>query len=258
MELARLSIRTSVERYEDPAYLGVPVQGVEAIGLRAQGHSFMFVWVVPQLLELIADPWLEALVQEHLTALENRFWNPEYRISNEYLFHDYSRIPSQAGFMVPGHSIEAQWMAMEEARRLGQDHRYDVFRNRMRHLIEMSWDYVYDGTCDTAYQAVASHEQPAGPVLDVKTMWAQSEVAVGCLFAYEQTKELWAREWFDRSWKFLQRTMLTDHGIWRQAVDRRGKDKQRAGISRYRRGNFHQPRCLMYLIQSLERMRKQK
>ncbi len=257
IELARLSIRKSVERYEDPAYLGVPVQGIDASGLRAQGHSFMLIWVVPQLLELVSDPWLEALVKEHLDVVENKFWHPDYGISNEYLYHDYSRIPSHDGFMVPGHSIETQWMCMNEALRQGEEDRRDVFKNRMRRLIEMSWDYVYDGTCDTAYQAVAINDTPAGPFLDVKTMWAQSEVALGCLFAYEQTGEAWAQEWFDRSWNYLQRTMPTDHGVWRQAVDRKGRDKQRAGISNYRRGNFHQPRCLMYMMKSLERMRAQ-
>ena len=255
IELARLSIRKSVERYEDPGYLGVPVQGVKAGGLRAQGHSFMLVWVVPQLLELVSDPWLEALVEEHLDMVENKFWHPDYGISNEYLYHDYSRIPSHAGFMVPGHSIETQWMCMNEALRQGEEGKRDVFMNRMRRLIEMSWDYVYYGTCDTAYQAVAINDTPAGPFRDVKTMWAQSEVALGCLFAYEQTGEAWAREWFDRSWNYLQRTMPTDHGVWRQAVDREGKDKQRAGISNYRRGNFHQPRCLIYIIKSLERLK---
>ena len=66
------------------------------------------------------------------------------------LFHDYSRIPSQAVQMIPGRSIEAQWMCMEEARR--------------------------------------------------------------------------------------------------------ESDMQREGISNYRQGNFHQPRCLMYLMKTLERM----
>ena len=256
LDLARLAIRKSVERYEDPDYLGANIAGVEATGLRAQGHSFMFVWVIPQLLELSPEPWLESLVNEHLEALGNKFWNPDYGISNEHLFHDYARIPSQAGFMVPGHSIEAQWMCMEEALRQGDLEQYSVFKNRMRHLIEMSWDYVFGGTCDTAYHVEATAEVPAGPVLDVKTMWAQSEVVVGCLLALEESGESWAQEWFQKSWSYLQKTMITDTGVWRQAVDRRGSDKQREGISIYRRGNFHQPRCLMYMIQILQRLKE--
>ena len=85
-------------------------------------------------------------------------------------------------------------------------------------------------------------------------MWAQTEVAIGTMIAFEQSGEEWAREWFERSWNYLQRTMTTPFGVWRQAVDREGRDKQREGISPYRRGNFHQPRCLMYLIGHLERL----
>jgi mannose/cellobiose epimerase-like protein (N-acyl-D-glucosamine 2-epimerase family) len=258
LNLAKVSLRKSLERYEDPAYGGVSAPGVVEAGLRAQGHAFMLVWVIPQLLELQSDPWFEAILEEHLDALQNKFWNPDYGISNEVLFHDYSRIPSQAGFMVPGHSIEAQWMGMMAAGRKGDKALQEIFKNRMRRLIEMSWDYVFDGTCDTGYHAVATEKDPAGPVLDEKTMWAQTEVCIGCLLAYEHTGEQWALDWFKRSWDFLQRTMPTEHGVWRQAVDRQGHDKQREGISKYRQGNFHQPRCLMYLMESAQRMLKGK
>ena len=124
----------------------------------------------------------------------------------------------------------------------------------MRRLIEMTWDYPFGGTCDTGYSVYPSKERPAGPVLNEKTMWAQAEVSIGCLMAFEQTGEAWSSEWFERSWEYLQQTMVTDCGVWRQAVDRQGRDKQREGISIYRRGNFHQPRCLMFLMRTLNRM----
>ncbi len=254
LHLAKQSLRKSVELYENSEYLGVTAPGVSDTGLRAQGHSFMFVWVIPQLLELDDDPWFSAILEEHFNALHHKFWNPEFGISNEVLFHDYSRIDSQAGSMIPGHSIEAQWMCMQEAMRNGNSKSYHIFKDRMRRLIEMSWDHVFDGTCDTAYLVHPSDDSPAGPAYEIKTMWAQTEVCIGCLLAYEETGEDWGREWFEHSWSFLQRTMTTQHGIWRQAVDRQGYNKQRDGISIYRQGNFHQPRCLMYLMASLQRM----
>lgn len=255
INLARLSLRKSVELYEDPNHIGVEAPGVDVPGLRAQGCSFMMVWVIPQFLELQPDPFLEGILEEHLDALENRFWNSEYGISNEILYHDYSRIPELVGQMVPGHSIEAQWMCMEEAIRKGDSAGAAVFASRMSRLIEMSWDYVFDGTCDTDYHVFATDRHPAGPELDIKTMWAQTEVAIGCIKALRFSGEPWAADWFNRSWQFLQRTMTTDFGVWRQAVDRRGNDKEREGISPYRRGNFHQPRCLMYVMLELERLR---
>jgi len=97
LDLARLSLLKSIDRYEDPGYPGVVAPGEEAPGLRAQGHAFMFVWVVPQFLELDDDPRLAAVLGQQLESLEDKFWNAEYGISNEILLHDYSRLPRPTG-----------------------------------------------------------------------------------------------------------------------------------------------------------------
>lgn len=214
----------------------------------------MLVWILPQLLVLDPDPTLEALLREHLDHIEQHYWHPEFGISNETLFHDYSRIPDLADFMVPGHSIETQWMAADAASFLGEPERADAFRNRMRRLIEMSWDYVYGGIGDTGYRV--SGDQP-GPVLDLKTMWAQTEVLVGSLRAYTETRAWWTADWYNRAWDYVMETMPTGTGVWRQAVDRFGVHKDRPGIPVSRKGNFHQPRCLMMNLVDLERIRLQ-
>ena len=194
------------------------------------------------------------MVQEHLDLIAHKFWNDDYGISNENLYHDYSRIPSLADQMMPGHSIETQWMAMEGAIRVNNISLAPLFKNRFRRLIEMCWDYVFDGIGDTDYRVFATKEHPAGPVFDIKTMWAHTEVVLGCMMVLEYSGDVWAREWYERGRAFLLRAMTTDFGVWRQAVDRNGADKKRPGISIYRRGNFHQPRCLMMNILSLERI----
>lgn len=251
LDLGRRTIRKSVERYEDPAYAGVTVPETNAAGLRAQGHSFMFVWMLPQLMDLDADPWIEALAREHLDHISDHFWNPEYGISNEVLFHDYTRIPGLTDQMVPGHSIETQWMAADLALRLGDAAGAAEFRKRMRRLIEMSWDYVYGGVGDTDYRVFANDAHPAGPDFSIKSMWAQTEVLIGTVRAYVETGEPWTADWHERAWSYLQRTMRMDYGVWRQAVDRLGGPVNRPGISPYRKGNFHQPRCLMMGVEAL-------
>lgn len=254
LELAKTTIRKAVELYESPSYPGAGVPEVDDLGLRAQGHSFMLIWVVPQLLEMDSAPWFESLPSEHLELIATRFWNEEYGISNEALYHDYSRIPALADWMVPGHSIEAQWMAMEEAMRVGDESLALVFKKRMRRLIEMNWDYVYSGIGDTRFHVFSSDRHPLGPDFEIKAMWAQAEVLVGCMLVWARTGEQWAQEWYERTWKFVERTMITDRPIWRQAVDRLGNNKHRPGISIYRKGNFHQPRCLMMNVLQVEKV----
>ena len=254
LELARKSLRVAVDRYASLDYAGVVLPDVSTPGLRAQGHSFMFVWVLGQLLELAPDPWFAAIAEEHLDHLENDFWNAEYGISNEYLFHNYTRIEAWADRMVPGHSIESQWMAMEAAQRMGDAARAQRFQERFRRLVEMSWDPLFGGVGDTDYRVFARDGLPAGPEWSIKTMWAQTEVMVGAMKIFESSGEEWAAEWYERARAFLLRTMTTPYGVWRQAVDREGNEIHRAGISPYRKGNFHQPRCLMFNLLSLDRM----
>lgn len=256
LQLAKQSIRLAVERYEEPDYAGVKVAGVSESGLRAQGHSFMLVWVGAQLLELDDDNWFEALVQANLDLLAYKFWNPEFGISNESLRHDYSRIPGWEDHMFPGHSIETQWMASAAARQLGDDRLANLFRDRMRRFTEMSWDYVFDGLGDTSYRVHATGNEPQGPECEIKSMWSHTELVVGALQSYLETGEAWALEWYNRGWEYLQRCMTTDHGVWRQAVDRRGVNKFRPGMPTTRMGNFHQPRALMMNLRRLEELAK--
>ena len=256
LKLAKEAILTSQKRYDDPNYGGVSLAGYPDRPLRSQGHSFMMVWTLTQLLSFHDDPRLEELVREHADHILNDFWNPDYGITNETLFHDYSRIPTHSAHFSPGHSIETLWMVMHEAIRVKNGTTFYICKNRIRRILEMGWDYVFEGLGDTGYNVFGSEDTCAGGVFDIKTMWAHSEVLIACMLTLEYTGDVWAIEWYERARKFTLKTMPTGFGVWRQAVDRFGKDKKRAGISIYRKGNFHQPRYLMYNLLSLERIIK--
>ncbi len=254
LELALTSIRTSVERYDNPNYGGVRIRDEAGRAGRSQGHSFMLVWTLTQLLPLHDDPALAGVLKEHVDHIMNDFWNPDYGITNETLYHDYTRIPSLAGQFTPGHSIETLWMVMHEALRTGNRRLFDECKFRIRRFVEMAWDYVFEGMGDTGYHVFASADTPAGPVLDIKTMWSECEILVAAMLTLEYTGEVWALEWYERARAFTLRTMTTPCGVWRQAVDRLGNDRQRTGISIYRKDNFHQVRYQMYNLLSLDRI----
>ena len=158
--------------------------------------------------------------------------------------------------MAPGHSIETQWMAMFEAMRIKNGTIFYILKNRVRRIIEMSWDYVFEGMGDGQYHVFSTSEHAYGPVFDTKTMWGHTEALIACMTILEYTGEVWAKEWYERIREFTLRTMPTGFGVWRQAVDRYGDDKKRSGISIYRKGNFHQPRYQMMNMLSLDRMIK--
>ncbi len=247
LELAKTSILKSVQRYDEPNY--------RENGYRVQGHSFMMVWTLTQLLSYQSDERLEKLVSEHVDNIMNKFWNPRYGISNEQLQHDYSRLPSAETSMVPGHSVETLWMVMFEALRIKDRGLFDEVKGRFRRLVEMNWDYVFEGFGES-FNVFGTSGKAAGTDFEIKCMWPLCEIMVGCMTVLEYSGDVWAKEWYERVRAFTLRTMTTDYGVWRQAVDRSGKDKKRPTISIYRKGSFHQPRYMMLDMLSLERMIK--
>jgi N-acylglucosamine 2-epimerase len=260
LDLAKQSIWAAVRAYDDPGYGDTHTTQYTAVkisetGARSQGHSMVLVWLLSGLLAVHDDPRLEALQREHVDRIVNRFWNPEYGIANEYLRHDYSRLPEAADHMFAGHALEALWIVMHEALRRQDRTLFTTAKSHVRRILEMCWDYVFDGWGDGNFFVDDAPEHRRGPEYEVKTMWAHCEILIACMTILEHTGEVWAREWYERARKFLLRTMAnTGHGVWRQAVDRYGKDVKRVGVSEKRKGNFHQPRCLMMNIQSLDRM----
>lgn len=257
LKTAITSIWTSVKAYEHPNYEGVTVSGIDHKGLRTQGHSFMIIWTLTNLLSFHKDPKLEELQNEHVNHIMNHFWNSAYGIVNENLFHDYTKIPGNESVMLTGHSLEALWMVLHEALRKGDQQLFETSKNRIRHLIEMNWDYNFNGMCTEEYNVFSSEGKCQGPTYDLKVMWAHTELLIATMTILEHTGEIWAKEWYERGRKYCLNTMAnTGHGVWRQAVNRFGEDKQRPGISIYRKDNFHQIRYQMMNLLSIERMIK--
>lgn len=255
LEIAINSIRTSVKAYENPDYEGVTVSGIDKKGLRTQGHSFVIIWTLTNLLSFYKDAQLEELQSEHVNHIMNHFWNSDFEIVNEDLFHDYTRIPTYESVMFTGHSLESLWIVLYEAMRKKDKRLFEVIKIRIRRLIEMDWDYVFDGMGTEEYNVFSSKGKSQGSCFDLKVMWAHTELLIATMTIYELTGEIWAKEWYERGREYCLKTMAnTGTGVWRQAVDRFGKDKKRLGISIYRKDNFHQIRYYMMNLQSIERM----
>lgn len=259
LDIALDSIRSSVRAYESPDYAGIVVPGIDKKGLRTVGHSFMFVWNLTSLLDFYRDKKLEELQNEHINHIINDFWNPEYGINNENLFHDYSRLPGHESVMYSGHYLETLWMVLHEALRRNDRKMFDIVKSRIRRLIEMTWDYVFEGMGTEDYFVFSSGGKCQGPDFDLKVMWAHTELLVATMMVLEHTGETWAKEWYERGREFCLRTMAnTKNGIWRQAADRFGNDRKRPEISIYRKDNFHQVRYQMMNLLSIERMIRNK
>ena len=75
----------------------------------------VMIRLLTQLLSHTKNRKLETLLEEHVDLIMNSFFNSRMGITNEYLRHDYSRVPGYDDYMFTGHSIETLWMIMLEA-----------------------------------------------------------------------------------------------------------------------------------------------
>ena len=233
-----------VQINEKKRYEGVP-------NPRIVGHWMDFLTLVTQMLEIKEDPELEAFAAKDVDAVLNRHYNPEFGLITEYLNKDYSRIDGPQGREVTGHTLETLWMILYEMVRKKDKETFEKAAEYLHHHIEVLYDYVYEGS----YQGLMDVDTMEFDM--TKALWVQDEILVGTMYAYEHTGARWAREWFERLYRFVEeKATLKQYGypLWMIYADRK-----MTFVPHYNRiGNYHHPRQLMLNILSLERMIKNK
>jgi len=248
-----------MEAYNDPGSTGVRdfdgiLGDMSLRGFRSQGHSMVILRFLTQLLTHHTDKRLENLVDEHVDLIMNKFFNRALGVTNEYLQHDYSRVPGYEDHMFTGHSVEIMWMVLFEAIRRKDQSLFSDAKSIVRRYIEMCWDYAFEGFGAGHFYVFDGPGRTREKLYGVKTMWSHCELLVALMHILEYAGELWAKEWYQRLRAYAIKSFDTDYGVWRQAVDRFGEDAARRGTPTKRKGNFHQPRYMMLNLLSLERM----
>ena len=214
---------------------------------RMIGHWFMMLRCTTQMLEKRDDAELKAINDRAIDAIMNRHMNPEYELINEFTNHDFSRIESDMGQQVTGHSPETLWMVLAEAVRRKDNALFDRAAKSLKRHIEVLWDDVYGGMMG-ALTHVNRNEWNTS-----KSLWLQEEILIGTLIVIEHTGADWAKEWYTRMHTYIMdKFPLKKHGypLWILYSDR----KMTYDEHTTRVGNFHHPRQLMINMKALDRM----
>ena len=261
------TVQAIADVYEDPEYDGAVNLGglsdeTSLKGLRELAMSRRFVKIISPLLMQIENPRLEKVVREHVDHMMNHFYHPEYGIVNEYLMHDYTRIPGFEDYTFTGHVTEGMWIVMLEALRTKDRALFDKATEILRTHIEIGWDYIYGGL-GSHYYVFDGPGRTREKLYDLKEGWANFELLIPLVIAIEYTGESWAKDWYDRIYPYIIETYDTDWGVWKQSVNRFGGPVNRELAIRKRwhpkrKGNFHQPRAMMYNLLSFDRMIRNK
>lgn len=258
-EMAKQLVLKCVRLYDREDYrptIGQTYLGKDARpfpGARIQGVWMVLIRVATQMLAMRRDAELEKIAARAVDAVLNHHFNPAFRLNNELLNHDLSRpVNEYAQLVYTGHGIETLWMMLFEAARLKDKELFGTFAERFRRHAEVAWDGVYGGV----FRNLMKVDENVW-TLD-KVLWAQEEVLIGSLFILEQTGADWAREMFNQTFDYVQKTFpLKKHGspLWMYAGNRKVEFEEFKTRPK-RVENYHHPRHLMLNILSLERMIK--
>ena len=214
---------------------------------RLLGHWFVLLRASTQMLEKRDDPEIEAIAERCVDAIMNYHYNPEYRLFNEYVNHDLSRIDNDYGQIATGHGLETMWMVMFEAARRNDKNLFETAALRLKRSIEVFWDDVYGGM-------LAGLNHVDRNIWGVsKSLWLQEEILIGTMFIVEHVGYQWAKDWYSKMYTYvLDKFSLKQYGypIWMLYGDRKLTFEEHTT----RVGNFHHPRHLMTNLLSIERM----
>jgi len=259
-EAKRLVLKC-VRLYDRPDYrpaIGQTYLGREARpfpGARIQGVWMVLIRVITQMLEMRGDADLEKVAARSVDAILNHHFNPTFALNNELLNHDLSRPTNEyAQLVYTGHCIETFWMVLYEAKRLRNEKLFATVVEGFRRHVDVAWDDVYGG----AFRNLMNVDNNVW-TLD-KVLWLQEEVLIGSLMIFEHTGAEWARQMFECTYEYVQRTFpLKKHGspIWMYAGNRKVEFEEFKTRPK-RIENYHHPRHLMLNLLAFERMIKRR
>ncbi len=220
-------------------------------GARIQGVAMVMLTTINGMLEHRSDPDLEEIRSKCIDAVLSKHFNPEFRLNNELLNHDYSRPDNYLSeFVYTGHSIETFRPIMEEAVGSKDLKLFRTAAERFKRHVEVAWDQVYSGVLRSLNNVdLDLWEIKRTP----KVLWAQEEALNGMMVLIEQSGDEWAKEWFAKTYEYMvAKYWLKPFGyhLWITAADRKV-----TFTPHYDRiENYHLPRHLMLTYLALEKL----
>jgi N-acylglucosamine 2-epimerase len=233
------------ERVTDPSF---QYRGNEP-GLSMDGIWLHFLFTLSAVSGITENADIVGITDAVIRRISNYHMDRELKYVFGWLGPDLEPIPDKRGVSA-GHVLQCAWIVMNEALRRGEA---GLFREGIRltkWTMEPSWDTVGGGGV-----VGFSNERKELPPPDeeaAKPSWRNDEALVALLLLFEQTHDPWAAEWFERVWKWTYRVYLDDISPvidWNITADRQGNPD----LTYPRKGNFHHPRSVLYILDSLNR-----
>jgi N-acylglucosamine 2-epimerase len=244
--LARLQMpHDQIPHFPYPVPPGAKVHGLYM-------NNLIF-WELGQFLN--DDTFRNAALEMNRQTIQH-FLRPEFNLILERIAADNRLFPAPLGTaVVPGHVIEDMWFQIH----IHRDRRDAPSIARacqliQRHL-EAGWDTEFGGlflAIDAANPA-ARGDAVGWKFADTKLWWPHTEALYALLLAYEQTRQPWCLQWYDRIHEYAFSHYPQPQGEWTQRLDRQGQIIHEV-VALPVKDPFHLPRALILCIQTLDRL----
>jgi N-acylglucosamine 2-epimerase len=202
----------------------------------------------------LEDDGYTKYINQSITEVETDFMKPEFSAVLESVGIDGQFLDHFDGRMLcPGHSIEAAWFILNEAKQRDKDPELiQIGTTILDWMWEIGWDKEYGGILyfrDVKGLPVQEYWH------DMKFWWPQNEAIIATLLAYQLTADpkyaTWHKMIHDWTYKYFPDP---EHGEWYGYLHRDGR------ISVPLKGNlwkgpFHIPRMQMMAWQILEEIK---
>ena len=207
------------------------------------------------LYKAVEDPLCIKVIDDCITEIERDFLKPEFRCLLENVGPKGEFYDTLDGRQVnPGHSIEAGWFILDEARRRNNDpHLVKLGTTIIDWSYEIGWDPEFGGLL---YFKDAKKLPPTEYWHDMKFWWPHNEAIIATLMAYELTGDSkylrWHKDIHEWAYKHFPDTAF---GEWFGYLHRDGSISTPVKGTMWK-GPFHLPRMQLYCWKMLEERRK--
>lgn len=175
-------------RYIDTPGLLPPKTNVDVRPMKGLAIPMIMMVTAQELRKATQDPICTQVIDRCITEIERDFLKPEFKCVLETVGPHGEFYDTFDGRMInPGHSIEAGWFILEEAR----------LRGANRRLIELGTkiiDWSMDLGWDSQYGGLLYYRDARGLACteywsDMKFWWPHNEAIIGALLAYQLTSD---------------------------------------------------------------------
>jgi N-acylglucosamine 2-epimerase len=231
-----------------------PKTNPEVRPLKGLVMPMILMAIAQELGQAVSDPICAEVIDQSVAEIQRDFLKDEFRCALESAGPHGEFIDTFDGRMVnPGHSLEAGWFILEEARRRhGDPGLLQLGCKIIDYSFELGWDREYGGIL---YYRDARGLPCTEYWHDMKFWWPHNEAIIATLLAYQLTGEEKYADWhrLTHDWAYAHFPDSV-HGEWFGYLHRDGSVSTRLKGNMWK-GPFHLPRMQWYCWQRLEEMK---